>query len=326
MYHTGDERAVLGGNSNFQQLQNVEFTYTVAQGTVIANYLDEGGNVIGPAVPTSGDIDTPYTTVQKDIPGYTFKNVTGAPVSGNYQANDQIVNYNYSRNQGTVNITYIDDTTGQTLANKSISGPTGEASTYTTAADIATYVDGGYEWVSDDYPKSGVTFADQPQSFVVHLKHKIVASSESKAVNQTIHYVYANGNTAADDHIASPVQFTRSVTTDQVTGDKTYGAWTPVGGTTFAAVTSPTITGYTPDQTQIDAIDNVTGETADIVKTVIYTPDAKPNVTPTDQTPAQPSDNALPNTGAEDGLVLTLLGAIVLVLTFGMINLRKKRQ
>ena len=47
---------------NLQQLRNVNFTYTVAQGTVIANYVDEQGNTIAQQETTSGDIDTPYVT------------------------------------------------------------------------------------------------------------------------------------------------------------------------------------------------------------------------------------------------------------------------
>jgi len=38
--------ASTGAQMNLQQLRNVNFTYTVAQGTVIANYVDEQGNTI----------------------------------------------------------------------------------------------------------------------------------------------------------------------------------------------------------------------------------------------------------------------------------------
>ncbi|MDP1363420.1 MucBP domain-containing protein, partial [Klebsiella variicola] len=76
------------------------------------------GNTIAQQETTSGDIDTPYVTSQKTIPGYTFKASNGAATSGNYAANDQTVNYVYTRNQGSIDVTYIDQTTGQTLSKK----------------------------------------------------------------------------------------------------------------------------------------------------------------------------------------------------------------
>lgn len=74
--------ASTGAQMNLQQLRNVNFTYTVAQGTVIANYVDEQGKTIAPSETTSGDINTPYTTIQKTIPGYTFKASNGAATRG----------------------------------------------------------------------------------------------------------------------------------------------------------------------------------------------------------------------------------------------------
>ncbi|CAK1230078.1 Clumping factor A-related surface protein [Fructobacillus evanidus] len=54
---------------------------------------------------------------------------------------------------------------------------------------------------------------------------------------------YADGTKAADDYVATPITFTRSVSTDAVTGEKTYGNWT--ADQSFTAVTSPTLKGYT---------------------------------------------------------------------------------
>ena len=93
-------------------------------------------------------------------------------------------------------------------------------------------------------------------------------TSESQTVNETIHYVYKNGDKAADDYQATPLNFTRTVTTDKVTGKKTYGSWS--ADQSFPAVTSPAIKGYTPDQAQIDTITGITADSADIEKTVTY--------------------------------------------------------
>ncbi|MEI3654865.1 MucBP domain-containing protein [Lactococcus lactis subsp. lactis] len=262
--------ASTGAQMNLQQLRNVNFTYTVAQGTVIANYVDEQGNTIAQQETTSGDIDTPYVTSQKTIPGYTFKASNGAATSGNYAANDQTLNYVYTRNQGTIDVTYIDQTTGQTLSKKDLSGGTGDSSNYTTTDTIKSYTDAGYELVSDNYPSGGTVFTDTAQHYVVNLKQKLVVSSEQKQVNETIQYVYEDGSKAADDYNAPPLNFTRSVTTNQVTGEKTYGDWQAQNGDSFGEVVSPTIKGETADQLKIDAISGITANSADIQKKVIY--------------------------------------------------------
>lgn len=262
--------ASTGENYNLQQLQITNFQYTVAQGTVVANYIDENQNQLKTPVTTNGDIDTIYSTNQASIPGYTFKEVMGAAPTGTYQANVQNINYVYTRKQGLATITYIDDTTGQALNQKEITGATGEEATYTTVADIATYLRKGYQVVSDNYPKTKLIFSDQAQKFEVHLTHHLVNSKENKAVNQTILYQYKNGKRAANDHLATPLNFTRTVTTDQATGAKIYGNWTATNGTVFTKVVSPILKGFTPDYVQIDAIDKVTGDTADSVKTVVY--------------------------------------------------------
>lgn len=263
--------ASTGANYNLQQLQNVTFTYTVAQGKVNANYVDDSGNTIAPEVTTEGDIDSNYATTQKEIPGYTFEKVTGDSASGEYTANDKTVTYVYTRNQGTADVKYIDDTANKTLLDTPLSGNTGDKSSYTTADTIKKYESEGYELVSDNYPADSITFGDTPQYFEVHLKHGQTVTNETKQVNETIHYVYSDGSQAADDYKATPVEFTRTVTTDNVTGEKTYGGWTPTTGTSFAKVTSPVITGYTPDKSEIGEITGITDTSSDVEETVTYT-------------------------------------------------------
>ena len=100
-------------------------------------------------------------------------------------------------------------------------------------------------------------------------------TTEKKTVNETIHYVYKDGSKAAADHVAKPVEFTREVSTDAVTGEKTYGPWS--ADQNFAAVTSPAIKGYTPDQAEI-GVQTVNGGSSDLEFTVVYTKNA-PTVT-----------------------------------------------
>ena len=320
--------ASTGENYNLQQLQITNFQYTVAQGTVVANYIDENQNQLKTPVTTNGDIDTIYSTNQASIPGYTFKEVMGAAPTGTYQANVQNINYVYTRKQGLATITYIDDTTGQALNQKEITGATGEEATY--------------DLVSDTYPMTGVVYDqdDLVKHYEVHLSHKTTAKSDIKVVNETVHYLFKNGDKAAEDYLAVPLHFIRPVVTDQVTGDHINGNWSAVGDTTFATIISPRIKNEIPDQPEIQAISNVTGDVADIVKTVIYTAVEKPKTTPINYgkdtppnhssklAPVVSSNNKkeLPDTGAKNGMSETIFGTIVLLVTFGMTILRKKHQ
>ena len=280
----GDETAMsfsiaasTGGNKNLQQLKNVTFTYTIAQGTVVSHFVDEDGNPILDAdgnpisEEESGDLNTPWSLKPKEIPGYTFKEVKdNEPTEGTYTANDQEVTFVYTRNVGQADVTYIDDTTGKTLTTKDLSGGVGTSLNYATADTIKSYTDAGYVLVADDYPTQDVQFTEQPQHYEVHLKHDTTEGSEEKEVKETIHYVFENGDLAKEDYQATPITFSRSYVMDKVTGEKTYGEWKAVNGNQFDEVASPEIKGYTPDQDKVSSIPNVTVDMDDIEKTVTY--------------------------------------------------------
>ncbi|MCM6793761.1 mucin-binding protein, partial [Pediococcus pentosaceus] len=123
-----------------------------------------------------------------------------------------------------------------------------------------------------------------------------IQSTEAKTVTETIHYQGAGNQTPADN--TAQVTFTRQVSTDTVTGEKTYGSWS--ADQSFAAVTSPVIKGYTPDQAEIGA-QTVSGDASDLDFTVIYTKDAptKP-VNPSQPTmPAKSVNSSQPTTPAK---------------------------
>ncbi|WP_215509466.1 mucin-binding protein [Limosilactobacillus fermentum] len=205
------------------------------------------------------------------IPGYTASKPASDSVDGLTQdSKDNVQTIIYTSNQESAKVTYIDDTTGKTLSAKALTGDYGSTDPYRTGDTIADYEKQGYQLVSDNYPTNGVVYNQDGtvQSFEVHLTHGTTQTSESQTINETIHYVYKNGDKAADDYQATPLNFTRTVTTDKVTGEKTYGSWS--ADQSFAAVTSPTIKGYTPDQAQIDTITGITADSAAIEKTVTY--------------------------------------------------------
>ncbi|MDD7120886.1 MAG: MucBP domain-containing protein [Limosilactobacillus reuteri] len=212
------------------------------------------------------------------IAGYTASQASSTAVTGLTQdSQDNVQTIVYAPNAETANVTYIDDTTGKTLSTKDLSGAYGTTDPYRTNDTIAGYENAGYKLVSDNYPTSGVTYNEDStvQSFQVHLTHSTTLTNETKIVTETIHYVYKNGTSAHVDYQAKPLIFTRTVTTDNVTGAKVYGSWT--ADQSFAAVTSPTIKGYTPDQAEIGS-QTVSGDSSDLDFTVVYAKNA-PTIT-----------------------------------------------
>ncbi len=200
------------------------------------------------------------------LKGYTADQLKVSEMTGiTSDTADISVTVSYTRNQGTIDVTYIDETTGKVLSTKDLSGGTGDSSNYTTVDTIKSYTDKGYELVSSDYPEDGTKFADDPQHYVVRLKHGTVVETENKSVNEVIHYVYDNGDKAADNYKATIV-FSRTITTDKVTGEKTNSDWTADNGGRFAAVLSPIIKDYIASQLKIDEMTGITVDTADIEK------------------------------------------------------------
>ncbi|WP_225423136.1 mucin-binding protein [Paucilactobacillus nenjiangensis] len=276
------------------------------------------------------------------VPGYTAHDPEGHVLTpgSSYQPSDPTkdttITYTADKQKGSVS--YVDDTTGKTLKTDSISGTTGSKSSYSTSGNIADYKKQGYELVTDGYP-ADLTFDNDDttdQNFTVHLKHQNIQSTEAKTVTETIHYQGAGNQTPADN--TAQVTFTRQVSTDTVTGEKTYGSWS--AGQSFAAVTSPVIKGYTPDQAEIGA-QTVSGDASDLDFTVIYTKDAptKPVNPSQPTTPAKPVqagqaaatnfvDQRLPQTGETDQQHMTLSGLLLLAMSsvLGLFGMTKRQR
>ena len=81
------------------------------KGLVLAQYQDESGRPLAGAELTSGVVGSDYTTIEKTIDGYTFKEVQGA-ASGKYVSGITQVIYVYTKNpaeQGKVIVHYQDE-------------------------------------------------------------------------------------------------------------------------------------------------------------------------------------------------------------------------
>jgi hypothetical protein len=105
------------------------------------------------------------------------------------------------------------------------------------------------------------------------VKHVLTTTNEAESVGHTIHYVFEDGSPAADD-VLDEVWFTRTVTTDEVTGVVSYGDWLAAGGdTTFAAVDSPVVAGFTPSAASSDEVAGLSADSSDSVQTIVYVAD-----------------------------------------------------
>ena len=191
--------------------------------------------------------------------------------------------------------------------------PTEAGWTKADSTDFAEVVNpevDGYKVISNDAPNSDLTNVAVQTVYtnssdldftVVYAKNAPTITTESKTINETIHYVYKDGSKAADDYVAKPVEFTRQVSTDAVTGEKTYGNWS--ADQSFDAVTSPELKGYTADKAQIDK-QTVNGDSKDLEFTVTYTKNA-PTITTDLKHQLTPGNPSQPSNATNNGVINT---------------------
>ncbi|WP_099087513.1 mucin-binding protein [Weissella cibaria] len=154
-------------------------------------YPNEPDNPGNPLEPGQGTPDTPGDTDNPTlpyVPGFTPEGPDGTPLNP-FDPNNPSAGYwppetptdnpggdttiTYTANEQKATVTFIDDTTGDTLKVVDLTGKSDETDAYRTATDIATYERAGYVLVSDDYPTDGVVYDrvdDEDQPFTVHLK------------------------------------------------------------------------------------------------------------------------------------------------------------
>ncbi|WP_261446823.1 mucin-binding protein, partial [Streptococcus mitis] len=133
----------------------------------------------------------------------------------------------------------------------------------------------------------------------------------SDTVKRTIKYVYEDGTpvidpaTGAQKVVEQTAEFTRTANVNLVTGDITYGDWTPAKE--LVAVASPTATdipavaNYIVSTATVPAV-TVAAEADDITETVVYRKAKPVTITPTDNVPNDdPSTPVDPNNPIQPG-------------------------
>lgn len=283
-------------NKGYQYVTNLPITLTYPDGTVNAyytlvfkqtarkqgqpvtvKYATNDGKVLGTGTanytsPTGSADSTPYIGDTYSTTSETFKGYhlvkTPSNSTGTVTASAQTVTYTYAPDVQTITINYIDPSEGTIVDTDSVKVSYGSSVNY----NAQNYVDEnleGYEITKSDLPSNGTLSYGTTTSYSVYLAHKISTTTQTSTYTQTIKYQYANGQ-QAEPTKTTTVTYTRTVETDEVTGNQTIGNWTTTDSTDLPAVTSPTISGYTPSQTSVPAVTATPGGSDD--QTVIYNP------------------------------------------------------
>ena len=275
----------------------------------------------------------------------------------------QTVVVNYQALQHTTHVNYVDEN-GTLVHTTTLSGKTNEVVT------VPNEVPSGWQLVAGQTLPSELTFtATGYPDTTVTIAHRVITVTaaqpqpngtklpdnpnltfngvENADLNRTVtRQIVINLPGQAPQTITQTVHLTRNATVDEVTGQVTYGAWT---SGKWAAVTVPTVAGYTPSQSEVPAV-TVTATTTSQVITINYQviPAVPTKVTPTKPqakvavtgkpvvasraaAPAQPTpatEQRLPQTGNQataTGQIWGLLAAS-LATGLGLWHTKKKKQ
>ena len=164
----------------------------------------------------------------------------------------------YHANDQSIKVTYIDDDKGgASVKSDTLSGKTDQ--TVKTGITIPE----NYSVVGTT-PSEYTFKASGNADIIVHLKHVIDTTFEEKTITRTIKVTDPTGKVTT---IPQTAKVTRTVGTDKVTNQKTYGDWTT---SSFDGYDVPTIEGYTASQSKVDKA-TVDGNTKDSEVNINYT-------------------------------------------------------
>ena len=176
--------------------------------------------------------------------------------------------------------TVIDDTEQKTLRDKEklVEGDSDTDLPASATADynnvVEFYKSKGYELVSQEaLPNKFDTDDSVDQVVTIHLKHGTESKEETKKVSLTVNY-HGAGDKTPPSHVEEAT-WTRTVTTDKVTGLVTDNGTWAADKEKYAEVTSPVVEGYTADISVV-AAETVTQD--NIVKDVNYAANPKQKV------------------------------------------------
>ena len=170
---------------------------------------------------------TGYKPSVKEIPAQTVTSQTG----------DQAIDIYYDPIEQTITVQYV-DASGKVVGTQEITGYTGDTLTPNYHAPA------GYELAAAPQPSIKVDGSGS-QVIKVSVNPKSVQNTELKTITRTINVHQPDGSIKTYNQVAV---IRRTVSLDQITGEKTYGSWHNDSWDEFKV---PAITGYTPSQATV---------------------------------------------------------------------------
>ena len=182
--------------------------------------------------------------------GYT-PDITSIPViTVNFGDKDISKIVTYKANAQTAKISYIDDNTGATLKTDNANGKFNQAISFGDVdGAIKNFEDKGYQLKSNSFKDQKYQADNNSNVFEVHLVHGTKNVQRTQKITETVNYQMDDGSKAPAANIQS-VDFTQDGVQDLVTNNIDWKATEPQQ---FKAVDMPTVTGYTPDITNVPA-------------------------------------------------------------------------
>ncbi|MCZ3622712.1 mucin-binding protein [Lactobacillus mulieris] len=236
--------------------QTVTFTRTVTVDEVT-------GKVISSTPWTSTNPDYPEYTVPS-IDGYTPSQTTVEKVTPKDTDGNTTVDVTYTGNTQTIKVVVTDKTTGKEVT---VDVPT--SFNGTSDQKVGTDVTDSVEKIRNFLKQKGYSVPDKidiptsfdhsqnkdsktddhPQVINITVDHTYSSSTETKTITRTIKVITPDGKTT---ETKQTVTYSRTVTTDNVTGQSTTGSWTTTDK--WNSYTVPTIDGYTPSQSTVEKV------------------------------------------------------------------------
>lgn len=209
------------------------------------------------------------------------------------------IDVTYTANAQSFNVTYYDETTGETLTTHgfTLSGVTGGSYASQLAANEWDYAAAGYVLDTDQNatdPLDGLsgTFGAQNEGVTVYLTHQTSTTTQTQTITRTINYL--DPTTKELTSLTQTAELTRTVEEDLVTGAKTYSQWTTA---TWPSFTVPSVAGYTASPTVVPTLVVKDGD-GDVTVTIAYTK-LVPNSSAASSSPASAaSASATPNSAS----------------------------
>ena len=158
------------GNPNLSASVTYFYKKVALGADVTVTYVDELGNEVSAPETLTGNVGDSYTSTQKTISGYTFKEVQGS-VTGTFTDSPQTVTYVYTKDKvagANVTVKYVDESGNEVSAPEILSGNVGEA--YTSTQKTVS----GYTFKEVQGSATG-TFTDSPQTVTyVYTKDEVI--------------------------------------------------------------------------------------------------------------------------------------------------------